>query len=128
MRKFRGIKKEIVVMKKFLLMLLAACGMFFLTGCSDSPEDVVANWMEAIADGDLETANEYSTAKSERMNALMIDMVKKDEKRAGKISETLDKLDDATVEIDGDTATVKFDGGSVPLRKVDGDWKVDYSK
>lgn len=115
-------------MKKFLLMLLAACGMFFLTGCSDSPEDVVANWMEAIADGDLETANEYSTAKSAAMNAWLVEMVKKDEKQAGKISETLDKLDDATVEIDGDSAVVKFDGGKVKLKKVDGDWKVDYSK
>lgn len=115
-------------MKKFLLMLLAACGMFFLTGCSDSPEDVAANWMEAIADGDLETANEYSTANTAMMNAMLVDMVKKDSKKAENISETLDKLDDATVEIDGDTATVKFDGGSISLRKVDGDWKVDYSK
>ncbi len=116
-------------MKKFMVMLMAVAGMLFLAGCSDSPKDVVGKWAEAITEGDLDTANEYSTSNVHVLNAIMVSAVKDKKEGGEKFAANMEKLDNATEEINGDTAKVTFeDGEAIDLKKVDGDWKVDVKK
>ena len=116
-------------MKKFMVMLMAVAGMLFLTGCSDSPKDVVGKWANAIADGDTETANKYSTSNVHVLNAIMISAIKDKKEGSEEFVASMKKLDSAKEEITGDTAKVTLeDGESIDLKKVDGDWKVDVKK
>ena len=69
-------------MKKLFALLVAAAGMFLLTGCSDSPKDVAGKWVSAIVEGDAETANKYSTDNVKLINAILIDTVKKNDKKS----------------------------------------------
>lgn len=120
-------------MKKFLVMLLALAGVFVFTGCDDSPQDVVAIWATAIVDGDLDTANEYSTERTHVLNALMVGMMsgKEESDEVKNFKENVEKIADAKVEINGDVAKVYInedDDNPVVLKKVDGEWKVDVQK
>ena len=62
-------------MKKLSVMLLALTGLFIFTGCSDSPKDVVVKWTEAIVNGDIKKANEYSTENTHALNGMIIGIV-----------------------------------------------------
>lgn len=120
-------------MKKILVMCAALTGMLVFTGCSDSPRDVAVKWGNAVLEGDLKKANEYSTKESEPLNALIIGMCSQ-EKKNGKseISDTIRKWETGKEEINGDTARVYGDKGpdkeSINLKKVDGKWKVSAKK
>ena len=110
-------------MKKFFSLMFAVCGLMLLVGCSDSPKDVAIKWAEAINDGDVEEANEYSTERTHKINALLIGRVKE-----GKEVFDIDKLEDGKEKIDEDGAELDAGTTVIPLKKVDGDWKVDVQK
>ena len=118
-------------MRKFLTIMLAAFGLLLLAGCSDSPKDVAKNWMQAIVDGDVEKANEYSTSKVHVLNALAVEGCKNDANAKKEIQDSIAKIDNAREEINGDTAKL-YDGSDdddpLTLKKVDGEWKVDVEK
>ena len=117
-------------MKKILFLMLAVCGLLLFAGCSDSPKDVAKKYAIALADGDLAKANEYSTERTHKLNALIISMMSDSENKE-KVKKDLDKIDDCREEIDGDTAKLyadESDEDPIILKKVDGDWKVDATK
>lgn len=125
--------------KILTLTIAAAFAVFFSTACKDSPGDVVCKWSSAIADGDLETANECSTAKTQMLNGFIIAMLQEaKEENKEDFEKKMDAMKNAEVireEIDGDTAKVwikKPEGEEsdepITLVKVDGDWKVDVKK
>ena len=105
-----------------------------------SPRDVAVKWSKAIADGDLKTANKYSTENTQPLNALAIALMSASESKDSdkdssigidkeKFDEYIEKLKDAEEKIDGDTATLVVDGEEgCTLKKVDGEWKVDMKK
>lgn len=112
--------------------MLAACGLLLLAGCADSPKDVTKKYYQALAEGDLEAANSYSTSKTHAVNALFVGLSgdKKDEMKK-QMEEGLSKLDNCREEINGDTAKIYMgddEEASIILQKVDGDWKVDAQK
>ena len=118
-------------MRKFLTIMLAAFGLLLLAGCKDSPKQVAKNWMQAIADGDVETANKYSTSKVHVINALAVAGVKEDPNAKKEITDSIAKIDNAREEINGDTAKLyenSSDTDPLTLKKVDGEWKVDMEK
>lgn len=118
-------------MKKFLMMLAACAGLFVVAGCSDSPKEVTEKWLSALAEGDLETANKYSTGKVAILNAMIVEGIKEGDSNKEQIEKSLDAVRNAKEEIDGDTAKVYVDedkDSPVTLVKVDGDWKVDAQK
>ena len=113
----------------FSLMLMFVVFGMLLMGCSNSPKTAAKKWMQAIENGNLEDANKYSTARTHTLNGLIVSM------GAGSgdedIEKTLKAIDDARVEIDGDSAkiyTSDDDKKPITLKKVDGDWKVDVEK
>lgn len=125
--------------KLFALMVAAAFAVFFATACKDSPGEVVSKWSAAIADGDLETANECSTANTQALNGIMIAMLqeakKENKEEFEKQMEAMKNIEITREEIDGDVAkiwTKEPDGKEsekpFTLVKVDGDWKVDAKK
>ena len=117
-------------MKKFLMMLVAFAGLFILSGCKDSPKEVVQKWSQALIDGNLDEANKYSTAKVQVLNPIIIAGMKEDAKDKAEFEKNIKELDNATETIKGDTAEVKVKGDDDPitLKKVDGEWKVDVEK
>lgn len=125
--------------KIFTLTIAAAFAVFFSTACNDSPGDVVCKWSSAIADGDLEAANECSTASTQTLNSFMIAMfqeAKKENKEDfEKKMDSMKNIEIIREEIDGDTAKVwtkdpegKESDKPITLVKVDGNWKVDVKK
>ena len=122
-------------MKKLSVMLLALAGLFIFTGCSDSPKDVVVKWTEAIVNGDIKKANEYSTENTHALNGMIIGIVNGKSEDAKKtkaeLEASIEKLKNAKKEIDGDTAKVFMEDDKdkpAVLKKVDGKWKVDAQK
>jgi putative sterol carrier protein len=118
-------------MKKFLMLLVAVAGLFILAGCTESPKDVATEWAAAIAIGDVETANEYSTENTHVLNALVIASLEDDIEKQAEFLEGAAELEDGEVKIsdDGNTAVIYVDGKpAVNLTKVDGEWKVDVKK
>lgn len=120
-------------MKKLMLLLVSLSALFIFAGCgAKSPKDVAVKWFQAVLDGDVKTANELSTEKTQAMNALMAAAMQagdKDSDDAKEAQQMLDELKKAEVKIDGDTATLVMDGkDGLTLKKVDGDWKVDFDK
>lgn len=85
-----------------------------------SPKAVVDAWLNAMVTGDAETAKSHITGLPEvlveQVIAGMIQYAK------GQPLPTLEKE-----EIDGDKAIVTANGERIPLRKVDGKWKIDLS-
>jgi hypothetical protein len=112
-------------MKKFLMMLMAVVSVFVMTGCADSPDEVVAQWGEAILAGDKAAADEFVTAGSKDANALMILAATADKEDFQKGLTELEEKGE--VVINGDKAEIKVDGKTeFILKKVDGDWKIDF--
>lgn len=117
--------------KKTFLALIASLGLLFAAGCGGNPttpEDVAKCYVEALLDGDVKKADKLSTERTAKVNGMFSSMIKQQKeqnpdqfKDAGKIK---------SVDVDGDKATVYFEGdnGSLTLVKVDGAWKVDVKK
>ena len=119
-------------MKKLSLLLMSLIAMVIFAGCGDSPKDVAIKWGNAIADGDVKTANKYSTEQTQSLNVLIAAGLSadKDSKDVQEFKDNIKKLKSAKEEINGDTAKVIVEGDSdgIPLKKVDGQWKVDVQK
>ena len=113
-------------MKKLTLILMTLAAIFIFAGCGNSPKSVALKWGKAIAAGDLEKANKYSTPDSKANNAYMIERVKSGRASFDRFQDNVKK---AKTKIEGDKAELiigKDDG--FPLRKIDGKWKVDASE
>ena len=115
-------------MKRILTVAFALAAALILTGCSDSPTDVAKKWHSALRDGDVNTANKYSTARVAALNGFVVAALK-DTKSEEKIKE-FNATEFEGEEIKGDTAKVFVKGDKKPITlvKVDGDWKVDVEK
>jgi len=117
-------------MKKLFFTGLALAALFVLAGCGDSPMDVTMKWGNALADGDVNTANKYSTQRTHALNGLMAAACNT-EKDKTEFKNNLAKLKkEGKVTINGDTATISAEGekDGLTLTKVDGAWKVDVNK
>ena len=119
-------------MKKITLVLMSLAALFIFASCGNSPKSVAVKWYKAVSEGDVKTANKYSTDSTHAFNALIaaaLESEKKSDKDKDDINETIDKLKSAEEKIDGDTATLVVDGKEgLTLKKVDGEWKVDMKK
>jgi hypothetical protein len=115
--------------------LAVGCG-----GSDDDPEDVVRTYLEAVADGDGEKACDQLTGEAKRQ---AVDFLSSQAPEFGATSceDGLDQLSEnlgedekdilrepgeATVEIDGDSATVTFEEATTPaeLTKSGDDWLI----
>lgn len=125
-------------MKKIIscMFMFVVFGLL-LAGCGDSPKDVAKKYMQALEKGDVTEANKYSTERTQALNGLIVPMLNQAKKEAGdkdtknEFKESLEKIDDARTEIDGDNAKLYLsddDKEPITLKKVDGDWKVDVEK
>ena len=118
-------------MKKIFFMLAVLTGMFILTGCSDSPKAVAVKYFKALEAGDFETARQYSVAPIDPNAETKFKELPEEDKAKIKaeMKKVVDKLENdfEKEEIDGDTAKiyVKGDKNPLPLKKVDGKWKMD---
>ncbi len=128
--------------KTLLVAFAAAACTIFAAGCSDSPSDVVENFVDATEDVDFAEAKEYCTGSmreglafaEEMFNKLSDDeqdkLIKKEKKNIG---EKYDGFKIVSEDIDGDNATVKFENaegeeGTAKLKKVDGKWKISFMR
>ena len=114
-------------MKKISVLFVSLAALFIFAGCSDSPKDVAVKWCGAMADGNLEKANEYSTAGMYESNRVMVEYAKKNPEQ---LKSKLAELKKAEEQIDGDSAKLLIDGSVITpaLTKVDGKWKVDVTE
>ncbi len=112
--------------KTLLMAVFALTAILFTAGCSDSPTDVVEKWRDAIVDGDVNKANEYSTENVHVLNSFMVKAIKKDADDSKEFKEAKFVKE----EINGDAAKVFSDkrNNAIDLKKVDGKWKVDVKK
>ena len=112
-------------MKKLTLLLMTLAAIFVFAGCAKSPKGAALNWGRAISSGNLEVANKFSTPESTENNAFLI-------KHASRFSYDMfaKKVNNAKVEINGDSAKLTVEGEKepFPLKKIDGKWKVDASE
>ncbi len=122
-------------MSRIVFVLSVMAGLFILTGCSESPQDVAGKWGEAILKGDLKTANHYSTEKTRTINAFVISLLDGDSEKVNsareKFEEGVKKVETAKVVIEGDVAKIYTEGDEskpMTLKQVDGEWKVDAQK
>lgn len=108
--------------KKLALALVASLSLF-AAGCgSDSPEDVADAYLEAIIDGDTETALSLSTERTAMVTAILVASAQESDEAlcVPSVKEVVEK---------GDKATVKYEtGANIDLVKVNGEWKVDVNK
>ena len=120
-------------MKKIMMLVIACMGVLFLAGCSDDPQDVAKKWAQALEKQDVETANKYSTEKTQFFNMMIVDAVKKDQGNVRKnLDEMISKVSSSKVEINGDEAVITVNTNDkdtkYKMKKVDGKWKVNVSK
>ena len=121
-------------MMKHLSVVLAALSVLFVcAGCSETPQEVAVKWAQAIAAGDVKSADEYSTGKTYPVNAVLCALMSSKQPEAVALAEQfragIANYASAEVAIDGDVAmlTVAGEKKKLVLRKVDGVWKVDRS-
>ena len=112
-------------MKKFLMALSVLGCMLIMSGCAETPQQVAQKWGEAIINGDLAAANNYSSPETHQVNETIIkDMAENAEHRAT-FEAHLQQVANSEVFIDGDVAQIIIDGKAVlALVKVNGSWKV----
>jgi len=60
-------------MKKFLMMLMAVASVFVMTGCADSPDEVVTKWGAATIANDKATSEECVTSGSNEINEFFLE-------------------------------------------------------
>ena len=118
-------KKFAVAIAILSISVLASCG-------GGSPEDVAQKFGKAMLEGDVETAQDISTENAAKLMPLIIGMMSN---KFGEMSdeekeEALAEL--ATMECDVEDEKAKCGpkgkSKSLELKKVDGDWKVDFNK
>ena len=114
--------------RAMLSALLLAAGLVFITGC-DSPERAFKAWKSAIAKGDVTTANKYTTANGQMVNALLAAALKDD----ADARKNFEKIEIVSCTKNGDRATIKFKGPDGEVKSMDmvkegGKWKVDVKK
>ena len=113
-------------MKKTLFAGLLLALVF--TGCSKSPSDVSEQFLEGVRTADLVMINEVSTQKTQKMTPMIVGFSKK-ALDAGKKAPEFEVLSEV---VTGDKAVVTYKDGdskkTLNLIKVDGDWKVEFSK
>ena len=127
-------------MKVHSLLLSSLCvvaSLVFLTGCGDSPENVVKNWHAAIRDGNRVEANKYVTGKdAAEFNAWIIRAweMNKDDPEAKKVFAEWDNFKFTGATSNGNSATMitpsvlgKAEKETLTLKKVDGKWKIDLA-
>jgi hypothetical protein len=121
---------------RLFVTCLAALSLAAFAGCGpfggDSPEDVIKDFSEAVADGDGGKACDLVT--DDYKEEIGGDNCEEQVEQIGEAAsdEEKDKLRDvevSDVEEDGDKATAKVkaegeDEDEVELEKVDGDWKI----
>ncbi len=116
-----------------VLMMVAAC-----SGGGSSPADVASDFSKAVYDKDWEKAKELSTESSAQMIDMIASMAAMSENMGGdslKVEEKepfkFEVVKDSVSE-DGEKAFVYYqDKGEekkMELKKVDGEWKVVFSK
>lgn len=101
-----------------MLAILSATIIF--TGCTKSPNEVVEKWSEAILDGDIKEANEYSTKNMKETNKHLISMTDRPVdidslKLIFKIALSVDPI------IDGNEAFLP----GINLKKRNDEWKIE---
>lgn len=114
-------------MKKFLMMLMAVASVFVMTGCADSPDEVVTKWGAAIIANDKVTSEECVTSGSKEINEFFLEGYKNgNEEYKAKFATDIAQVGEP--EIDGDTAKVVIGDNKITfiLKKVDGEWKIDF--
>lgn len=135
-----------------LASLMFAALLVAGVGCSksdlSSPKAAAKTFATAMTTGDAETAKKASTGVEpkviESMAAAMGNMKKLHDAAVAKFGDEgkafagmgpagdddmVKKVEEATEEITGETATVKpKDGHAMKLKKVDGSWKVDLAE
>lgn len=133
-------------MKKTLTtLLIAAFAIILAVGCkgkdktANDPKAVLIAFFEKMAKKDIDGAAKYATKESKGTMEMMkkamtaaegMKSEKKDEKDP---AEDFKDMEFGDVKIDGDKATVsvknskKNETNEIPLKKEDGDWKVDFS-
>lgn len=118
-------KKFAVAIAILSVSLLASCG-------GGSPEDVAKKFGKAMLDGDVEAAQDISTENASKLMPLIIGMMssKMGEMSDEERKEALAELDTMECKVEGDKAKCGPKGKSktLELKKVDGDWKVDFNK
>lgn len=126
-------------LKALILACAAATSLFFFTGCSDSPSEVVEDFADAMSEANLEDAKEYTTGSARKdLNGMIESLEKAPESMKEKILEEFKKemgskmsnIEVIDEDIDGDNATVKVkkivvEEEKVTLKKVDGEWKIN---
>jgi len=126
-------------LKALILACAAATSLFFFTGCSDSPSEVVEDFADAMSEANLDDAKEYTTGSARKdLNGMIESLEKAPESMKEKILEELKKemgskmsnIEVIGEDIDGDNATVKVkmivvEEEKVTLKKVDGEWKIN---
>ncbi len=107
-------------------MFMLAVAMLFVVGCGGSPKSAIENWGEAMLDGDLETANEYTADGSKGMNELLMMGVSADKEGFEEMLEDLldGEVDYVDSETGNDAAKVSGEKHEIMLVKEDGEWKV----
>lgn len=101
-----------------LLAILSATIIF--TGCTKSPNEVVEKWAEAILDGNIKEANEYSTKNMKDTNKNFIEIVENPiytdrYKLYLIITLSVDPI------IDGNEAFLP----GIQLKKINDEWKIE---
>ena len=112
-------------MKKFIWSIIASA--FIMAGCSDSPEEVVQKWGNAIVNGDKAAADKLVTPGDKGDNAkgneFIIEMYKDCKpNEQDSFKNAFDNIGKA--EVNGDTAKITVNNIRFSLKKVDGKWKI----
>ncbi len=107
-------------MKKFMFAFFAMV-FAFVVGCSNSPEGTYDAFYDAAKAGDKEKLEEIIDCNNAVAKAMII-------AAAIEGAKTEKKDEVKSVEEKGDTATLTLENGNkVPLKKVDGKWKLDFN-
>ena len=116
---------------KFRALLSAlwfVAGIMLVTGC-DSPEKGFKEWKAAILKGDIEKANNRTTASGQMLNVFLAGYVEKN----AEAKKEFEALKIVSCTRNGDRATLKIKNASGQIKpfdmvKKDGKWKVDPKK
>lgn len=90
-----------------------------------SPKEVVTRWAKAIVAGDKATADKYVTAAGKIQNEQLLETCKQEAAKK-QIESFISQIPDEAEIID-DFAVVKFGHAKLTLKKINGNWIIDFS-